>query len=117
MTEQGIPGWMRQELKRRDWTAADLARRSGIGTGRISEWMSGHRRPSPASCNVLADAFGVDPDVVLAVAGYRTPPEPLDPDDPRQRITSLLRRVRLTPDRTRTIEAILETYLETDRET
>src|SRR3954447_22795450 len=73
MTEQGIPGWMRQELKRRDWTAADLARRSGIGTGRISEWMSGHRRPSPASCNVLADAFGVDPDVVLAVAGYRTP--------------------------------------------
>jgi transcriptional regulator with XRE-family HTH domain len=117
VAEQGIPGWIKQQLQRRDWTAADLARRTGVGTGRISEWMSGHRRPNPASCIVLADAFGADPDDVLVIAGYRAAPESFDPDDPRRQIISLLRRVHLTPDRARTLEAILETYLETDRGT
>jgi transcriptional regulator with XRE-family HTH domain len=115
-TGQGIPGWIRRQLARREWTAADLSRRTGVGTGRISEWMSGQRRPNPTSCIALAEAFGVDADDVLAIAGHRIPVEPVDPDDPRRRIDSLLRRVRLTPDRARTIEAILQTYLETDRE-
>ena len=115
VTEQGIPGWIKQQLQRRDWTAADLARRTGVGTGRISEWMSGLRRPSPNSCTILADAFGAEPDDVLVIAGYRAAPESFDPADPRRQIISLLRRVNLTPDRARTLVAILETYLETDR--
>lgn len=115
MTDRGIPKWIKEELVRRDWTAADLSRRTGVGTGRISEWMNGHRRPSPDSCHVLADAFGVDPDDVLFVAGYRIAPTLFDANDAGRRIVSLLQRVHLTHERIRVLEATLEAYWEIDR--
>ena len=115
LSKQDIAGWIRQQLAKRDWTAADLARRTGVGTGRISEWMSGHRRPNPASCIVLADAFDVDLDDVLAVAGHRVPAQAVDPADPYHQISSLLRRVRLNHERASTLEAILVAWLKLDR--
>ncbi|MBL8129902.1 MAG: helix-turn-helix transcriptional regulator, partial [Chloroflexia bacterium] len=39
--------WIRQELAHRGWNAADLARRLGVSSGRISEWSSGRYTPTP----------------------------------------------------------------------
>lgn len=111
-TDPNFASWMRSQLKRNDWTAADLARRVSISPGRISEWLSGKRQPSSASCLRLADAFGADPDYVLALAGHRTPAEPLPPDDPRSRIIALVKRVQMTPQQAEGLEAMLRVWLE-----
>lgn len=109
---EDIASWMRRQLARRDWRPADLARASGIGSGRISEWMSGERTPSSASCIKLADVFGADPDDVLALAGHREPSEPIEPDDPKRRIIELVRRTTLTPTQARGLEAMLRAWLD-----
>jgi hypothetical protein len=66
-------------------------------------------------CDVIADVFGLGVDDVLTVAGHR-PTEPgLDPNDPRNQIISLVRRVRMTPDRVRGLVSILEGWRDDDR--
>ena len=84
-TDRDLASWIRRQLARNEWNAADLSRRLGISPGRVSEWLSGKRRPNP-SRRRLADVFNVDPDDVLALVGHRVPDEPLPPDDPRSRI-------------------------------
>jgi transcriptional regulator with XRE-family HTH domain len=115
--DRDIASWIRRQLDRQEWSAADLARHSGIPPSRISEWLSGKRTPSSASCLKLADAFNADPDYVLALAGHRPPTPPLQPQDPRTELIALLKRVRLTPDRVAGLEATLRAWLEFDRST
>jgi transcriptional regulator with XRE-family HTH domain len=71
--------WLADELDRRDMTQADFARKVGASTGRVSEWLSGKRRPSPESLDRISDALpGVNLDYLLSIAGHR----PIDPGDP-----------------------------------
>ena len=114
-SDRDIRSWIQRELDRREWTAADLARHMGVGTGRLSEWMTGRRRPSPESCLRLADALNADPDDVLALAGHRPAMGPLTADDPKRRIISLVRRVRMTPQQAAGLEAMLTAWLEAER--
>lgn len=107
-----IAAWIRRQLARHDWTAADLSRRLGVGSGRISEWISGKRVPNPESCLKLAEAFGADPDEVLALAGHRLPTRPLRPDDPKARIIALVKRVPMSPQQAAGLEAMLRAWLE-----
>ena len=111
-TDRDLASWIRRQLARNEWNAADLSRRLGMSPGRISEWLTGKRRPSTASCRRLADAFNVDPDYVLALAGHRVPDEPLPPDDPRSRIIALVKRVQMTPQQADGLEAMLIAWLE-----
>jgi transcriptional regulator with XRE-family HTH domain len=113
--DEDIGSWIRRQMVRREWSAADLSRRMGASSGRISEWMSGKRRPSPESCLRLADAFGVDPDVVLTLAGHRVATEPLPPDDTKSRIIDLVRRVNLSQSQAEGLEAMLTAWLELQR--
>lgn len=106
---------MRSELRRREWSAADLARRLGTPAATVSRWLSAQRRPSPASCDRIADVFGADVDLVLTLAGHRAGIEPVKPDDPGTRIMALLRRVNLTPDRAAGLEATLAAWIDFDR--
>lgn len=99
-------------MARRAWNSAQLARRMGVSSGRVSRWLNGIDRPSSASAIKLADVFGADPDDVLALAGHREPPEPLAPDDPKRRIIELVRRTALTPTQARGLEAMLRAWLE-----
>jgi transcriptional regulator with XRE-family HTH domain len=87
----------------------------GAAPARVSEWLAGKYLPSPASCLRLADALNVDADEVLALAGHREPTEPLAPDDPHTRIIALVKRVRLTPDRSAGLEGTLISWIEFDR--
>lgn len=110
-TNPTIGGWIRQELAHRDWTAADLARRLGMSSGRVSEWSSGRYTPSPASCLRLADVFAADPDQVLALAGHRAAPPA--PDDAKARLIRLIERVEMSPTQIAGLEAMLTAWADT----
>jgi transcriptional regulator with XRE-family HTH domain len=94
VSDSDIPVWLRRQLARRDWTAADLARRLDVPSARVSEWLNGKRRPNPQTCLRLADALGADPDTVLAIAGHRIAPGPLE--DPKEELIALIRRADLS---------------------
>jgi transcriptional regulator with XRE-family HTH domain len=111
---EDLSTWIRRQMDRRDWKAADLSRHMGVGSGRISEWLNRQRRPSPESCIKLADVFGADPDDVLALAGHREPLEPLDIDDPKRRIIALIRKAPMTPSQANGLEAMLRSWIETN---
>jgi transcriptional regulator with XRE-family HTH domain len=64
--------WLARELVRREMSQSDFARKIGASTGRVSEWLSGRRRPSPGSLDKITDALpGADLDYLLSIAGYR----------------------------------------------
>ena len=111
---EDLSTWIRRQMDRRGWKAADLSRQMGVGSGRISEWLNRQRRPSPESCIKLADVFGADPDDVLALAGHREPLEPLDIDDPKRRIIALIRKAPMTPSQANGLEAMLRSWIETN---
>jgi transcriptional regulator with XRE-family HTH domain len=96
LTDPDIASWIKRQLARHEWAAVDLSRRTGISTGAISEWMTGKRVPSPQSCLRLADAFGVDADTVLAIAGHRLAPVP--PEDPKANLIAMISRADLSPE-------------------
>ena len=112
-TDSAIGAWIRHELAHRDWTAADLARRLGVSSGRISEWSSGRYTPSPASCLRLAEVFAADPDRVLALAGHRAAPPA--PEDAKARLIALIQRVDMSPTQIAGLEAMLTAWAETPR--
>jgi transcriptional regulator with XRE-family HTH domain len=108
--------WLRGQLRRRGWTAAELARRLQVPSGTISRWLTGQRQPSSRSCDRLADVLGVDLDLVLSLAGHRPATGPSEPDDPRAALIALLERIELTPDRAAGLHGTLTSWLELDRE-
>lgn len=112
-SESTIGEWIRHQLAHRDWTAADLARRLGVSSGRISEWSSGRYTPSPASCLRLAEVFAADPDRVLALAGHRAAPPA--PDDAKARLITLIQRVEMTPTQIAGLEAMLTAWDDAQR--
>lgn len=111
-----FPVWLRRQIARRDWKSAELARRAGVSSAMVSRWINGIDVPSPESCIRIAEVMNIDPDDVLGIAGHRIPDRPVPPDDPISEIARMMRRMKQSPDRLRTIQAIIETYLETDRE-
>ena len=80
---ESFPVWLGRQLQRRGWSQADFSRELSkaagkrISTGLVSNWLSGARRPSSASCELIADVLFVDVDEVLAIAGHR-PRLPMD---------------------------------------
>jgi hypothetical protein len=62
--------WTNQQLIRRQWSLADLARESGIRRASLRSWVQDKGRPSPKSCDVLAAAVSADPNLVRRLAGH-----------------------------------------------
>lgn len=89
--------WFEELLEYRNLTQADAARRLGIGTGRMSEWMTGKARPSAESCRKIARVFLVDEDEVLVAAGRRTPDPHYDPMSAEARLIPVIRSIEWTP--------------------
>lgn len=109
--------WVRQQLRRRQWNDAEFARQLDMPSGTVSRWMRGERQPSTRSCDLIADVFGVDVDLVLTLAGHRPQPTVTPPDDPRTELIALLNRVQLTPDRLAGLEGTLRAWIDIDRST
>lgn len=86
-----------------------------MGKGVVGYWTRGERVPSPASADRLADVLGVDRDLVLALAGHRSPTEALDPDSDEARLIAMIRAIKWDDERIGAIEGILSSYRDTDR--
>ncbi len=69
----GFIEWLQSELDARDWKQSDLARRSGIGTGYLSQIMNGVRNPGAPTLRSIARAFGIRDVEVLRRAGLADP--------------------------------------------
>ena len=112
MGARDFADWLDRQLRRRGMSQAEFARRLETSSGTVNRWLHGAepRKPSPASCDLIADVLGVDRDEVLAIAGHRPPDEELAPDDPRRELIALVKRVRWTPERAGTIRALLEVW-------
>lgn len=70
--------------------------------------------PDPTSCDLIADALGVDRDVVRDLAGHRSDVGDLDPDDPKRELTTLVNMLRLT-DRTVGPRTLMRGWIDDDR--
>jgi transcriptional regulator with XRE-family HTH domain len=114
---QHFETWVRQRLRQREWTQADLARKLGVPNSTVARWLNGKRRPTSESCDLIADVLGADLDQVLALTGHRPNFDAIPVDDPRATIIALVRRVNL--DDQERFEHMLETlqrWIRQDRE-
>lgn len=111
----GFPRWLRGQMERREWSVTRLARELGINHGTVSQWLSGDRHPSPASCKRIADVLFVDLDEVLTIAGHRDPDLDVDPNAPGEQIAALARRIAWSEDRYEAVRDMFTGWLERDR--
>jgi transcriptional regulator with XRE-family HTH domain len=112
-TEFGL--WFKRQLRLRRWTQADFSHEFGFSAAGVSRWITGERVPTPESCERIAEAFGVDVDLVLTQAGHRPAVQPIDPDDPVIGIIGLVKRVEWNDERLAGLRAALIVYQEIDR--
>jgi transcriptional regulator with XRE-family HTH domain len=59
--------WLIDEMKKRSWSQAELARRSGLTRSAISNYVSG-QRPNSSAIDKLAKAFQLPPSVLFDIS-------------------------------------------------
>lgn len=96
--------WLRQEMARREWRPADLARKSGLSTGFLSKLLKGERRAGIDACRMIARALGMQDIEVLRHAGLAEPEPSTDSPMIRQLIFEFS---QLEPDEQEQILKIL----------
>lgn len=65
--------FIEEELERRGWSRADLARASGISQSMLSHIWAGTRNPGTEVCEGIARAFKMPPETVYRAAGLLPP--------------------------------------------
>lgn len=65
--------WLLQELEYREWTQADLSRKSGVSTGQITRVVNGQRGLGKDSLTAIAKALEYPPEKVYRIAGFLPP--------------------------------------------
>lgn len=63
--------WLGDQLEARGLIQMDLAERTGFGTSTISRWLSDEITPRGPACDRIADALGIDRNVVRKRANRR----------------------------------------------
>lgn len=80
--EQTFAAYLRGQLDRHQWSAADLNRQSGLSQSLISRWLRGETAPGVDNARILASAFRRPLLEVLVAAGILTDKEA------RQKVTT-----------------------------
>ena len=78
-----INNWLLNELRKRDWSQADLARRAGVSRTAISDIISGKRKIGRDLAVSISEAFKLPLEEVYRAAGL-LPPEPAETKLARQ---------------------------------
>ena len=101
-------------LRGTGWTAADLARETGIQPPVISRWLRSDApaRPTTDNLRLLAPILGVSEETLLRMAGHLSSKDPVaDPDMPRA-ARDVLQRVGWLANLLRSVEGIDDPWLE-----
>lgn len=61
--------WLRSEIEESGHDPAWLARTIGVSSGTVSNWLMDKRRPEAESCEAIAHALDIEPEIVLQRAG------------------------------------------------
>lgn len=99
--------WLQTELNQRNWTQADLARRSKVTQTHISRIMNGMRHPGPQAVTNIARALHVPQEEAFQRAGLLAP-QSATLDDQRE-LDDLLKTIAgLTGDNQRLVFELVE---------
>ena len=83
---QGFVRWLEEELEKRGWSQADLARNSGVSRASISNIVTSYRTPGPDVCSSIAKAFHIPAEEVFRRAGL-LPPKPQETSASKEALT------------------------------
>ena len=72
--------WLQAELDDRNWSQADLAKKTNTATGTISRIMTTSRGPGIDFCKAVAAAFNLPQETVFRAAGLLDPKPDADPE-------------------------------------
>lgn len=61
--------WLQNELKKRNWSKADLARNSHLSSGTIARIMNETRNPGPDVLKSISRALNIPTNIVFEIAG------------------------------------------------
>lgn len=122
MESNGLGELIRRERTRRGWTQADLGDRIGVDRSYISQIETNARKWPQELIPALSDTLKI-PEVDMAVAAglirplanRSTAPVTTQEDPVRADLVEKLQTVRLTDERTETIEDILDRWIRRDR--
>lgn len=104
--------WLKHQIDSRDMNQSEFARKAGVSTSLVSDWVIGRRTPSIQSAQLIADALDTTIEVVLMRLGLD--PRAALPAD-LERIDGLLKTVEMTPDRRIALESLLQGWADFDR--
>ena len=86
--------WLLQELENRGWRPADLARRTRLSTGSLSNILSGNRGIGPDMCKAIARTLGEPPEKLFRLAGL-LPPLPAAEDERLHEMIEIFQRLKV----------------------
>ena len=66
-------GWLQDKIDKREWTQADLARKTDLSRAAVSQVLSENRRPGPEFCRAIARALDLPEEEVFRQAGLLSP--------------------------------------------
>ena len=93
LTMETVIDFLKDNMKKRNWSQADLARKSGLDTSLVSNILSGRRNIGVTSANAIAKAFKIPPEIIFRKAGLL--PEVLDSSE---RLEELIYLYNLMPE-------------------
>ena len=103
--------WLIAELERRDWSQADLSKRSGLHRAIISKIVLGSSSPMPETLEAIARGFGMPSVIVFQKAGLLTQQPVSD-----QWLEEMNHKIGLlSPSRRPMAEKLLDALLEEDK--
>jgi transcriptional regulator with XRE-family HTH domain len=103
--------WLIQQLKERDWSQADLSRKSGLTRQAIANYIAG-RVPDEKSLRQIARAFKLSPITVFRVAGL-LPSEP-DTDEWVEEMSDKIVQIK-DPTRREMAKKLLDALVENEK--
>jgi transcriptional regulator with XRE-family HTH domain len=103
--------WLMQQLQERDWSQADLSRKSNLTRQAIANYMAG-RIPDEKSLRQIARAFKLPPITVFRVAGI-LPAEP-DADEWVEEMSDKITQIK-DPTRREMAKKLLDTLVEDEQ--
>jgi transcriptional regulator with XRE-family HTH domain len=82
--------WLSDKLEEKEWKQADLAKRSGMTAGAISNYVNG-RTPDKIALSKIAKAFKIPPETIFQIAGIL--PEEVMLDEVTKEATYIFQRL------------------------